>query len=97
MLVIVWTHCNDILFPVTMTSSMMLLLLASFAGAEHEYRLTKYLMSNYDKSVRPVANALEPISVKFDVSLHQIIDVDEKNQVSRLFNFSKYSTFHYIE
>ena len=50
------------------------------AGGEHEYRLVKYLMSNYEKSVRPARNPAEPLVVKFDVSIHQIIDVDEKNQ-----------------
>ena len=60
---------------------LLLLLLPLETSCEHEYRLTKYLMSNYDKSVRPVANSLEPIVVFFDVSLHQIIDVDEKNQI----------------
>ena len=51
------------------------------AGGEHEYRLVKYLMSNYEKSVRPARKPEEPLVVKFDVSIHQIIDVDEKNQV----------------
>lgn len=51
-----------------------------FCG-EHEYRLIKYLMSNYESSVRPVENASRPLEVLYDVSLHQIIDVDEKNQV----------------
>ena len=50
------------------------------AGGEHEYRLVKYLMSNYEKSVRPAKSPAEPLVVKFDVSIHQIIDVDEKNQ-----------------
>jgi len=48
---------------------------------EHEYRLTKYLLSNYEKSVRPVANSSLPIHVIFGMSIHHIIDVDEKNQV----------------
>ena len=59
------------------------LAIAPCLAGEHEYRLTKYLMSNYEKSVRPAKNAREPLVVLFDVSIHQIIDVDEKNQVSR--------------
>ena len=55
-----------------------------FAGIncdEHEYRLTKYLLGNYDTSVRPVKNSTQPIKVLFGVSIHHIIDVDEKNQI----------------
>jgi nicotinic acetylcholine receptor len=48
---------------------------------EHEYRLTKYLLSNYEPSVRPVANSSDPIVVIFGLSIHHIIDVDEKNQI----------------
>ncbi|XP_054257885.1 neuronal acetylcholine receptor subunit alpha-7-like [Macrosteles quadrilineatus] len=48
---------------------------------EQEYRLTKYLMSNYDASVRPVENSSIPLKVIFGISLHHIIDVDEKNQI----------------
>ena len=51
------------------------------AGGEHEYRLVKYLMSNYEKSVRPARSPGEALDVQFDVSIHQIIDVDEKNQI----------------
>nr|XP_053644286.1 neuronal acetylcholine receptor subunit alpha-7-like [Cherax quadricarinatus] len=47
-------------------------------GDEQEYRLTRYLMANYDSSVRPAANSSQALSVVFGVSLHSIIDVDEK-------------------
>ena len=50
-------------------------------GDEHGYRLTKYLLSNYETSVRPVGNSSEPIVVVFGLSIHHIIDVDEKNQI----------------
>ena len=32
-------------------------------------------------SVRPAENASAPVNVTFDMSIHHIIDVDEKNQV----------------
>ncbi|XP_035224260.1 neuronal acetylcholine receptor subunit alpha-10-like [Stegodyphus dumicola] len=48
---------------------------------EQEYRLTRYLMSNYDPAVRPAFNASQPLRVAFDMALYQIIDVDEKNQI----------------
>ncbi|XP_044010595.1 neuronal acetylcholine receptor subunit alpha-10-like isoform X2 [Aphidius gifuensis] len=48
---------------------------------EHEYRLMKYLMNGYDAGVRPAKNASQPMVVVFGLSLHHIIDVDEKNQI----------------
>lgn len=42
---------------------------------EQEYRLTKYLMSNYDPAVRPAVNASQPLKVAFDMALYQILDV----------------------
>jgi hypothetical protein len=56
---------------------------------ENEYRLTKYLLSNYERSVRPVANSSLPINVIFGMSIHHIIDVDEKNQVTLGVDFTK--------
>ncbi|XP_040571579.2 neuronal acetylcholine receptor subunit alpha-10 isoform X3 [Lepeophtheirus salmonis] len=50
-------------------------------GGEYEYRLTKYLLSNYEPSVLPVENSSTPLDVSLGVSLHHIIDVDEKNQI----------------
>ncbi|XP_018024328.1 neuronal acetylcholine receptor subunit alpha-10 [Hyalella azteca] len=57
------------------------LLLTGTRADELEYRLTRYLMANYDPSVRPAHNSSEPLSVVFGLSLHSIIDVDEKNQI----------------
>lgn len=48
---------------------------------DNEYRLTQYLMANYDSSVRPVRFHRDPLNVTFGLSLHHIIDVDERNQV----------------
>jgi nicotinic acetylcholine receptor len=33
------------------------------------------------QAVRPVENSSLPLIVEFGVSLHQIVDVDEKNQI----------------
>ena len=38
-------------------------------------------MSNYQKLERPVANETEPVILKFGLTLQQIMDVDEKNQI----------------
>ncbi|KYN04699.1 Neuronal acetylcholine receptor subunit alpha-3 [Cyphomyrmex costatus] len=48
---------------------------------EHEYRLTKHLLDGYDAGVRPAKNSSQPLVVVFGLSLHHIIDVDEKNQI----------------
>ncbi|XP_012281347.1 neuronal acetylcholine receptor subunit alpha-9 [Orussus abietinus] len=48
---------------------------------EHEYRLTKHLLEDYDAGVRPAENSSRPLTVVFGLSLHHIIDVDEKNQI----------------
>ncbi|KAK1125090.1 hypothetical protein K0M31_006429 [Melipona bicolor] len=50
-------------------------------GDDHEYRLTKYLLDGYDAGVRPAKNSSQPLAVVFGLSLHHIIDVDEKNQI----------------
>ncbi|CAJ0939521.1 unnamed protein product, partial [Mesorhabditis belari] len=47
----------------------------------HERRLYEELMRDYNVLERPVENHKQAVSVKLKVSLQQIIDVDEKNQV----------------
>ncbi|KAG7310537.1 hypothetical protein JYU34_003322 [Plutella xylostella] len=48
---------------------------------DEEYRLIRHLMQKYDASVRPVENSSTPLLVTFGVSLHHIIDVEEKDQL----------------
>lgn len=67
----VWLHSNS---PPGLSHTVPVT-----TGDEQEYRLTRYLMANYDASVRPAKNSSEALSVVFGVSLHSIIDV-----VSRL-------------
>ncbi|NP_001153539.1 nicotinic acetylcholine receptor alpha6 subunit isoform 7 precursor [Tribolium castaneum] len=47
----------------------------------HEKRLLNNLLGPYNVLERPVANESEPLEVKFGLTLQQIIDVDEKNQL----------------
>ncbi|XP_073823335.1 nicotinic acetylcholine receptor alpha6 [Musca autumnalis] len=47
----------------------------------HEKRLLNHLLSTYNTLERPVANESDPLEVKFGLTLQQIIDVDEKNQI----------------
>ncbi|XP_057186278.1 neuronal acetylcholine receptor subunit alpha-7 [Triplophysa rosa] len=48
---------------------------------EHQRRLYKDLMRNYNPLERPVYNDSHSLTVRFSFSLMQIMDVDEKNQV----------------
>ncbi|KAL9924786.1 neuronal acetylcholine receptor subunit alpha-7 isoform X2 [Glossina fuscipes] len=70
-----------------MDSPLALLLLIFFViikescQGPHEKRLLNHLLSTYNTLERPVANESEPLEVKFGLTLQQIIDVDEKNQL----------------
>jgi len=57
------------------------LLPAGCLGGAHERRLLNDLMTNYQKLERPVANESHAVSLKFGLTLQQIMDVDEKNQI----------------
>uniref|UniRef100_A0AC35TR79 Neur_chan_LBD domain-containing protein n=1 Tax=Rhabditophanes sp. KR3021 TaxID=114890 RepID=A0AC35TR79_9BILA len=46
-----------------------------------EQRLLYYLMDGYEKAVRPVKNASHAVVVKLGMTLTNIFEVDEKNQV----------------
>ncbi|XP_069482523.1 neuronal acetylcholine receptor subunit alpha-7-like isoform X1 [Ambystoma mexicanum] len=48
---------------------------------EYQRRLYKELLRNYNRLERPVINDSQPLLVELQLSLLQIIDVDEKNQV----------------
>uniref|UniRef100_A0A8D0G1H5 Cholinergic receptor nicotinic alpha 4 subunit n=1 Tax=Sphenodon punctatus TaxID=8508 RepID=A0A8D0G1H5_SPHPU len=49
--------------------------------AHAEERLLKKLFSGYNKWSRPVANISDVVIVRFGLSIAQLIDVDEKNQM----------------
>uniref|UniRef100_A0A8C8RJ34 Cholinergic receptor nicotinic alpha 2 subunit n=1 Tax=Pelusios castaneus TaxID=367368 RepID=A0A8C8RJ34_9SAUR len=46
-----------------------------------EERLFKYLFTSYNKWSRPVPNISDVVIVRFGLSIAQLIDVDEKNQM----------------
>ncbi|XP_053133372.1 neuronal acetylcholine receptor subunit alpha-7-like isoform X2 [Hemicordylus capensis] len=50
-------------------------------GGVHQRQLLKELMEDYTPLERPVGDDAQPITVHFTLSLMQIMDVDEKNQV----------------
>jgi nicotinic acetylcholine receptor, invertebrate len=47
----------------------------------NEKKLLSFLLDKYNTLERPVANESEPVMVSFGLTLQQIIDVDEKNQI----------------
>ncbi|XP_058875642.1 cholinergic receptor, nicotinic, alpha 11 [Acipenser ruthenus] len=47
----------------------------------HQRSLLKELLKDYQRMERPVSNDSQPLPVYFSLSLLQIMDVDEKNQV----------------
>ena len=51
-----------------------------FAGKQ-ENRLLNNLMDKYQKYERPVADETSPVNLNFTLSLQQIIDLDERNQL----------------
>ncbi|KAL4227937.1 hypothetical protein ACF0H5_013376 [Mactra antiquata] len=46
-----------------------------------EQHLLYRLMKSYDRASRPVYDAGKPVDIKLGISLTQVLDVDEKNQV----------------
>ncbi|XP_072138176.1 neuronal acetylcholine receptor subunit alpha-3-like [Mobula birostris] len=58
-----------------------LLMLGGALALDGEKRLFAKLFGNYSRHSRPVKNVSEPVIVHFEVSLSQLIKVDEVNQI----------------
>ncbi|XP_049820253.1 neuronal acetylcholine receptor subunit alpha-7 isoform X2 [Aethina tumida] len=70
-------------FPLSLMATAFLIV-TTLPGSQqgpHEKRLLNNLLGPYNVLERPVANESEPLEVKFGLTLQQIIDVDEKNQL----------------
>uniref|UniRef100_A0A3Q1BHY9 Neuronal acetylcholine receptor subunit alpha-7 n=1 Tax=Amphiprion ocellaris TaxID=80972 RepID=A0A3Q1BHY9_AMPOC len=64
----------------------------------HQRNLLKNLLKDYNRMERPVANDSHPLTVVFSLSLIQIMDVDEKNQVLTSNMWLRMSWFdHYLQ
>ncbi|XP_033096436.1 acetylcholine receptor subunit alpha-like 1 [Anneissia japonica] len=50
-------------------------------GAEAEERLFNKLFTGYNRLIRPVQNNSEKLIVNFSLTMSQLIDLDEKNQI----------------
>ncbi|XP_035537816.1 cholinergic receptor, nicotinic, alpha 11 [Morone saxatilis] len=64
----------------------------------HQRNLLKNLLKDYNRMERPVGNDSHPLTVVFSLSLIQIMDVDEKNQVLTTNIWLRMSWFdHYLQ
>uniref|UniRef100_A0A8C5LKQ3 Cholinergic receptor, nicotinic, alpha polypeptide 3 n=2 Tax=Jaculus jaculus TaxID=51337 RepID=A0A8C5LKQ3_JACJA len=60
---------------------LLLLLLPVASASEAEHRLFDYLFEDYNEIIRPVANVSDPVIIQFEVSISQLVKVDEVNQI----------------
>ncbi|KAL7870864.1 hypothetical protein SRHO_G00083610 [Serrasalmus rhombeus] len=49
--------------------------------SEAEHRLFSVIFSSYNQYIRPVENVSDPVIVQFEVSMSQLVKVDEVNQI----------------
>lgn len=70
--------CN---FRQLLAVTLFLVIIPDSKLGPHEKRLLNMLLETYNVLERPVANESEALEVKFGLTLQQIIDVDEKNQI----------------
>ncbi|XP_040825123.1 neuronal acetylcholine receptor subunit alpha-3 isoform X1 [Ochotona curzoniae] len=59
----------------------LLLLLPVVSASEAEHRLFERLFEDYNEIIRPVANVSDPVIIHFEVSMSQLVKVDEVNQI----------------
>ncbi|XP_046663069.1 neuronal acetylcholine receptor subunit alpha-7-like [Homalodisca vitripennis] len=68
-------------YPPGMSCTLMYMVDAQSLQGPHEKRLLHNLLDHYNVLERPVANESDPLQLSFGLTLMQIIDVDEKNQI----------------
>ncbi|KAM8974573.1 neuronal acetylcholine receptor subunit alpha-3-like [Pelodytes ibericus] len=67
----------NVLFICTVFSA----LLKGFVCSSVEHKLYKELFACYNPYIRPVENVSDPVIVQFEVSMSQLVKVDEVNQI----------------
>ncbi|XP_063494722.1 neuronal acetylcholine receptor subunit alpha-3 isoform X2 [Symphalangus syndactylus] len=70
--------------PLALSPPRLLLLLSLLPVArasEAEHRLFERLFEDYNEIIRPVANVSDPVIIHFEVSMSQLVKVDEVNQI----------------
>ncbi|XP_051579900.1 neuronal acetylcholine receptor subunit alpha-3-like [Myxocyprinus asiaticus] len=63
------------------TCHFLFFLLSGVTCSEAEHRLFSVIFSSYNQYIRPVENVSDPIIVQFEVSMSQLVKVDEVNQI----------------
>ncbi|CAN9506747.1 unnamed protein product [Ophioblennius macclurei] len=63
------------------TCLLLLNLLSGGTCSEAEHKLFSVIFSNYNQYIRPVQNVSDPVIVQFEVSMSQLVKVDEVNQI----------------
>ncbi|XP_035507768.1 neuronal acetylcholine receptor subunit alpha-3 [Morone saxatilis] len=61
--------------------SFLLFLLPGGSCSEAEHKLFSVIFTNYNQYIRPVENVTDPVIVQFEVSMSQLVKVDEVNQI----------------
>uniref|UniRef100_A0A4W5P0T3 Neurotransmitter-gated ion-channel ligand-binding domain-containing protein n=1 Tax=Hucho hucho TaxID=62062 RepID=A0A4W5P0T3_9TELE len=91
-------------YPLEMWCSVVLVLCGFSALVQvsvqgpHQRTLLKNLLKDYNRMERPVGNDSHSLTVFFSISLMQIMDVDEKNQVVTTNIWLRMSWFdHYLQ
>uniref|UniRef100_F6R106 Cholinergic receptor nicotinic alpha 3 subunit n=1 Tax=Equus caballus TaxID=9796 RepID=F6R106_HORSE len=69
------------LWPLRAPPLLLLLLLPVTSASEAEHRLFERLFEDYNEIIRPVANVSDPVIIQFEVSMSQLVKVDEVNQI----------------
>ncbi|XP_061602234.1 neuronal acetylcholine receptor subunit alpha-3 [Cololabis saira] len=59
----------------------LLYLLSGGTCSEAEHKLFSVIFSKYNQYIRPVENVSDPVIVQFEVSMSQLVKVDELNQI----------------
>ncbi|XP_078251066.1 neuronal acetylcholine receptor subunit alpha-3-like [Rhinoraja longicauda] len=60
---------------------ILLLLMNDCFGSKSEDRLFRRIFRRYNQYIRPVENVSDPVTVQFEVSMSQLVKVDEVNQI----------------
>ncbi|KAJ8407767.1 hypothetical protein AAFF_G00268110 [Aldrovandia affinis] len=59
----------------------LLFVLSGGTCSEAEHKLFSVIFSKYNQYIRPVENVTDPVVVQFEVSMSQLVKVDEVNQI----------------
>uniref|UniRef100_A0A3B4GJ94 Neuronal acetylcholine receptor subunit alpha-3-like n=1 Tax=Pundamilia nyererei TaxID=303518 RepID=A0A3B4GJ94_9CICH len=70
-----------ILLPPKITTEQVSIMKTTESDCSAEDRLFRRLFRRYNQFIRPVENVSDPVTVEFEVSISQLVKVDEVNQI----------------